>query len=440
MALAMPAWARQAPAADLPGSAAIAARARPPAIPARDFKLADYGARGNGRTDCTAALARAIAACHAAGGGRVIVSRGDFLTGRIRLLSRVNLHLETGARLLFSTAPQAYLPLVRTRWEGIECMNYSPLIYAYRQHDIAITGDGLLDGQAGEENWWRWKNLCGPDRRRLQDDGRRQTPLARRIFGPGHYLRPFFIEPFACRNVLIEGVRIRRSPMWEIHPVYCRNVIVRRVQIVSRGPNNDGCDPDSCRQVLIEHCEFTTGDDCISVKSGRDRDGRRIARPCRDVLIRHSVMHAGHGGLALGSEMSGGIENIWLEDCAMPGPGLNWALRLKSNPQRGGYIRDIHVRRIRAGTIAREGVQATLHYGREARGHHLPRLERVWISDLRCTEARQALQLTGLVNDPLRQFHLERCRFEHSRLPAEIRYTSGLELRDVTVNGRRLKA
>ena len=252
-------------------AAEILARIRAPAFPDRDFPITDFGAVAGDRADCTAALRQAIAACHAAGGGRVRVPAGVWRTGAIQLLSRVNLHLDAGATLRFSTAPAAYLPVVFTRWEGVECMNYSALIYAFEQQDIAVTGAGVLDGGASEDNWWAWKQAPqAAARARLQELGVRGAPVAERVFGEGSFLRPNFIQPYRCHNVLIEGVTILRSPMWELNPVLCTNVTVRGVRINSHGPNNDGCDPESCRDVLIEGCVFDTGDDCIAIKSGRN--------------------------------------------------------------------------------------------------------------------------------------------------------------------------
>ena len=212
----------------------------------------------------------------------MVVPAGTFLTGAIHLQSNVNLHLTAGATLLFSTDLNGYLPVVFNRYEGIECMGYSPFIYAFGQENIAVTGGGVLDGQAGYENWWGWvkpfaeargkSRRLNADRERLLAQGEEGLPVARRLFGPDHVLRPSFIEPYRCKNVLIEGVAIRRSPMWEINPVLCANVTVRGVRVDSTGPNNDGCDPESCRDVLIEDCTFNTGDDCIAIKSGRNAD------------------------------------------------------------------------------------------------------------------------------------------------------------------------
>jgi len=250
----------------------ILARIKPPQFPPRDFLITKYGARDG--KDASAAITKAIAACAKAGGGRVVVPKGDYLTGPIRLQSHIDLHLETGATLRFTQDPARY-PLALTRFEGVELMNYSPLISALDCEDIAITGEGTLDGQADEQHWWNWKPPEGlqpqaADRKALFKQNEDQVPAAQRVYGPGHFLRPTFVEANRCKNVLIEGVTIRNAPFWALHPTLCTNVTVRRVTIMSRGPNNDGCDPESCRDVLIEDCVFETGDDCIALKSGRN--------------------------------------------------------------------------------------------------------------------------------------------------------------------------
>src|SRR5262245_35134046 len=269
----------------------ILARIAPPRFPNRTFDIARYGATTSG--DSTAAFRSAIDACVRAGGGRVTVPRGRFETGAIHLRSRVNLHREDGATIAFSRDAERYLPVVLSRYEGVELMNYSPFIYALDARDIAITGTGTLDGQADEGHWWNWRG-AGPAaespmaaaRAKLFEMAERGDPVERRVFGAGQFLRPVFIQTYRCQNVLIDGVTIVNSPMWEINPVLCRNVIVRGATIRSHGPNNDGCDPESCRDVLIERCTFDTGDDCIALKSGRNADGRRIHVPIENVVIR----------------------------------------------------------------------------------------------------------------------------------------------------------
>jgi polygalacturonase len=350
-----------------PGTAAgweavpeILARIKPPTFPAQDFPVTQFGAVAGGEVDCTEAFAAAIAACTKAGGGRVVVPPGIFLSGAIHLKSRVNLHVSNGATIRFSTNPAAYLPVVFTRFECIDVMNYSAPIYAFEQTDIAITGQGTLDGQG--QFWHQWIRQWDADVKRLVEMGRAGVPVSERVFGAGHKLRPNFIQPVRCRNVLIEGVRVINSPMWTLHPVYCTNVTIRGVTVETSGPNTDGCDPDSCTDVLIEDCVFNNGDDCIAVKSGRDEDGRRVNIPCENVVIRNCRFKKGHGGVTMGSETAGGIRNVFAEDCHFDSPDLNMAMRFKTNPARGGYIENIYLRNCTVQT-AKYGIHITKRYG-----------------------------------------------------------------------------
>ncbi len=274
---------------------AILGRIAAPKFPDHDFLITDFGAKADGVTDCTDAIRQAIAKCHATGGGRVVVSGGVFLTGAIHLLSGVNLFIAGGATLKFNPDPTNFLPVVFTRYEGTECLNYSPLIYAFEQENIAVTGPGTLDGSASNETWWALPRAFRNSPGQLVQSTARGTPVSERVFGAGQGLRPNFIQPYRCRNVLIAGVRIINSPMWELHPVLSTNVTVSGVSISSHGPNNDGCDPESCRDVLIEDCTFDTGDDCIAIKAGKDADGRRVNVPSENIIIRHCTMKDGHG-------------------------------------------------------------------------------------------------------------------------------------------------
>src|SRR5580658_2468187 len=302
------------------GYDAVVSNTKAPVFAEREFDISKFGAVEGGKKDSTEAIAKAIAACAAAGGGRVVVPEGVFLTGAIHLKSGVNLHVTKNATLLFNRDPKLYLPVVFTRWEGTECMNYSAFLYAFEQTNIAISGEGTLDGNADCDHWWNWsgKGGCGKKgeptqavaRNALMAAGDKDVPVKDRVYGEGSWLRPNFIQPYRCTNVLIEGVTIRNSPMWEINPVLSKNVTVRNVKIASHGPNNDGCDPESSSDVLIENCEFDTGDDCIAIKSGRNRDGRRVAVPSQNIIVRNCVMKDGHGGVTIGSEASGDVRNI----------------------------------------------------------------------------------------------------------------------------------
>lgn len=387
--------AAQAEAGDWERVPAILARIVAPTFPARDFAVTRFGAVGDGDTDCTKAIAAAIAACHAAGGGRVVVPPGVFLSGAIHLRSGVNLHLSEGATIRFLTNTAAYLPVVFTRYECTEVMNFSPPIYAFEQTNIAITGQGTLDGQGP---WWhRWLGKWNADSRALVDMGNRDVPVAERVFGEGHFLRPNFIQPVRCRNVLIEGVRVINSPMWTLHPLYCTNVIIRGVTVETEGPNTDGCDPDSCTEVLIENCVFSNGDDCIAVKSGRDRDGRRVNIPSENIVIRNCVFRDGHGGVTMGSETAGGIRNVFAENCQFDSPDLDMAMRFKSNPARGGFVEDIYLRNCTVKT-AKYGIHMTLRYGAGGArdGEHPPRMRNIDIRDSQFGQlSRQPIFIEG---------------------------------------------
>jgi unsaturated rhamnogalacturonyl hydrolase len=384
----------------------ILSRIHEPVIPGRDFSIADYGAAADGKTDSSEAIAKAIDAAVKAGGGRVVVPAGEYLTGPIRLWSKIELHLDGGATLKFKTDPVAYLPAVRSWFEGMECYNYSPLIYAYGAENVAITGDGVLDGQADETNWWPWKgkkDFGWKDGAPKQDNARKRlvkmvedgTPVEDRKFGGGDYLRSSFIEPFRCKTVLIEGVRIRRSPMWELHPVLSTNVIVRGVHIESHGPNNDGCDPEACKDVLIEDTVFDTGDDCIAIKSGRNNDGRRIGVPAENHVIRRCTMKEGHGGVTIGSEISGGARNIFVEDCNMDSPNLDRAIRIKSNAVRGGTMENIFVRNVKVGAVGDAVLQIDFVYEEGANGPFKPVVRKLVIENMTVEKTPRVLDVKG---------------------------------------------
>jgi unsaturated rhamnogalacturonyl hydrolase len=418
----------------------IVARIKAPTFPARDFVITEFGAVAGGERDNTAAIRRAIEACTAAGGGRVVVPAGVFLTGAVHLKSNVNLHVSDGATLLFTTDPNAYLPAVHTRWEGTECMNYSALIYAFEQENIAITGGGTIDGGASNDNWWGWaiKRADGTSRattdvkalNALADQG---VPVAQRVFGAGHFLRPNFVQPYRCRNVLVEGVRIRRSPMWEINPVLCTNVIVRNLEIVTHGPNNDGCNPDSSRDVLIENCIFDTGDDCIAIKSGRNDDGRRVGVGSENLVVRNCTMKDGHGGVVIGSEVAGGCRNVFVENCHMDSPNLERALRFKSNARRGGVIENIFMRNVAIGRVAEAIITVDFLYEEGPNGAHRPVLRNLQVENVTSQSSPRVFYIAGFPGVTIDDIVLSRCRFAGVENTEFIQHAGRIRLDDVTI-------
>ncbi|HEV2783813.1 MAG TPA: glycoside hydrolase family 28 protein, partial [Actinophytocola sp.] len=430
-------------------AARISASVRGPRFPRRFFDVTRFGAVGDGVTDCSAAIDAAVRACAGAGGGHVVVPGGRFLTGPIHLRSNVDLHVTAGATLAFSQDPARYLPVVFTRWEGTELYNYSPLVYAFGQRNIAITGAGTLDGQADNAHWWPWKGSAefgwkagdphqAAARAALQDMAERGVPVEQRVFGDGGFLRPNFIQPYRCRNVLIEGVTVRNSPMWEIHPVLSQNVLVRGVTVDTHGPNNDGCNPESSRDVVIRGCTFDTGDDCVAIKSGRNADGRRVNVPSERILIEDCVFRAGHGGVTVGSEMSGGVRDVFARNLTMSSPDLNTAIRFKTNSIRGGFIHDLYARDISVGTVAQSAIVIDFFY-EEGPGHGFnPDVHTIDIRNLTVETADRALNLRGYPDDPVRDIRLTHVNFQHANQPDIIEDVDGLLLRDVWENGQRL--
>jgi polygalacturonase len=417
----------------------IVRRIVPPRFPDREFDVRRFGARDDGSGDATAAFRDAIRACADAGGGRVVVPAGRFATGSIVLRSNVDLHIVQGATIAFSRDASQYLPVVLTRYEGVELMNYSPFVYALDQSNVAITGAGTLDGQADEEHWWAWRRgAVAPSgaRARLMAMSERGVPVAERVFGAGSEMRPNFIQPYRCRNVLIEGVTIVSSPMWEINPVLCENVTVRGVTVRTHGPNNDGCDPESCRDVLIERCTFDTGDDCIALKSGRNTDGRRLHAPIENVVIRDCEMRDGHGGVVIGSEISGGARNIFAERCRMDSPRLDRVLRFKSNAERGGVIERIAMRQITVGQVAEAIVAADFYYEEGDTGSFTPVLREVDVRDITSRKSKYAFFIKGYARAPISSIRVADCTFDGVAEPDVVEGVRDLVLTNVRVNGK----
>jgi polygalacturonase len=411
----------------------LLSRINPPRFPNRTFHLK---AKADGRTDCTAAFRDAIYQCSKSGGGKVIVPPGAYLTGAIHLKSNVNLEVSEGATIKFSQNPKDYLPVVFSRWEGVELFNYSPFIYAFEQQNIAITGKGVLDGQSNNEHWWPWKAHARPDRNALFKMAEDGVPVRDRIFGEGHYLRPQFIQPYRCQNVLIDGVTIQNSPMWEIHPVLCRNVMVQNVKINSHGPNNDGCDPESCSDVLIKDCDFDTGDDCIALKSGRNADGRRLKAPTENIIVQGCRMRDGHGGITVGSEISGGVRNLFAENCRLDSQNLDHALRVKNNAMRGGLLESLHFRNIEVGQVAHAVITIDFNYEEGAKGSFTPVVRDYTVDNLRSAKSKHALDIQGLTGAPIVNLQLQNCTFDNVAEGNIVKNVKDATLENVKINGR----
>lgn len=402
-----------------------------PTFPERDFVITKYGAKtGNTAAKNQKAINKAILACSKRGGGRVIVPAGTYLTGAITLLSNVNLVVEKDAKLQFVFEPDLY-PVVPTRWEGLDCHNVSPCIYAYKQQNIAVTGEGTIDGGGSKETWWQWTGVPyfggAPDKLPNQRSGTRARLLKQaedgvdmneRIFTKNDGLRPQLINFNQCENILLEDLTLLRSPFWVIHPLLSKNITVRGMKIINDGPNGDGCDPESCDGVLIENCYFNTGDDCIAIKSGRNRDGRLWDRPSENIIIRNCEMKNGHGGVVIGSEISGGCRNVYAENNVMDSPELERVVRIKTNTCRGGIIENINARNIKVGVCKESVLKINLDYEHNeicCRGY-IPTVRNINIENITCEKSQYGVQIIALDTACyVYDINVKNCRFNGVR-------------------------
>ena len=407
---------------------AIVNAIKQPVFPDKTFLITDYGAvEGDSTTLYHESINNAILACHNAGGGKVVVPQGTFYTGPITLLSNVNLHIEEGATLKFSTNPTDYFPAVLSRWEGIDCYNAHPLIYAYQAENIALTGEGTLDGQGSKTDWWYMKGgrhtiegmpdqITSGGRARLFGAAENGIPVEERIMTPADALRPPFVSFMNCTSALIEGVYITNSPFWVIHPIFCQDLIVRGVRINSHGPNNDGCDPESCKNVLIENCVFDTGDDCIAIKSGRNNDGRKWDIPSENIIVRRCQMKDGHGGVVVGSEISGGYRNLYVEDCEMDSPNLDRVVRIKTNACRGGVIENLFVRNVRVNECNEAVMRINLLYepNEDCNAAFPPVVRNVYLSNVTSQKSKYGIIIDGFEDKAnVYNIHVTDCEFNN---------------------------
>ena len=378
---------------------------------AKVYDITKYGAKlSNSAAQNQKAINKLIALVSKKGGGCVVIPKGTWKTGAIEMKSRVKLEVQKDATLQFVFDTKLY-PLVRTSWEGLACWNYSPCIYAYKATDIAITGEGTIDGGGNMETWWpmcghksfNYKEgitkeaQCLGSRAKLLKQAEDGVDFDQRKFGLGQGLRPQLINFVRSERILIQGVKLLNSPFWVIHPLLCKNITVKGVTIWNEGPNGDGCDPEACENVLIEDCIFHTGDDCIAIKSGRNNDGRLWNQPSKNIIIRNCEMQDGHGGVVIGSEISGGCENVYAENCRMDSPNLERILRIKTNNCRGGLIQNINMRKVTVGQCKEAVLKINLDYERKEicyRGFE-PTVRNVSMEDVTCQKSNYGVLIIG---------------------------------------------
>ncbi len=404
-----------------------------PLFPDTLCSIADFGAIGDGTTSNTIAFEKAIESCDQLGGGKVIVPAGVFLTGPIHLRSNINLHIERDATILFSPNPKEYLPVVFSRFEGIEYYNYSPPIYAKDATNIAITGVGTIRGQ-GALTWWKFTPKATKNINKLYAMGDDNVPVEERVFGTEtDALRPSFIEFVSCNNVLIENVNIFNGPMWTIHPIYSNHIVIRGVNIVtSPGPSTDGIAIDSSSYVLIEDSTFSTGDDAIVLKSGRDRDGMRVHRPTENIVIRNNSIKDSHAAIAIGSEMSGDVRNVFVSDITIN--KSQFGFRIKASLGRGGIVENIWIQDMAMRNINIRAIQLTTSYGTPFRptSTAIPIFRNIHVKNITAGKTAGSIEIIGLVEMPIRDIS-----FENISLPSKygiyIKHTDAIDFTNTNI-------
>ncbi|MDR2938539.1 MAG: glycoside hydrolase family 28 protein [Prevotellaceae bacterium] len=418
------------------------------AAPAGWLNIQQLGAKPDGKTKCTEVIKTAIAQAEKNGGGTIYFPAGEYLTGAIALKSNITLHLEAGAVLKFSDNFDDYLPFVKMRWEGTVMNSFSPLFYAYEQENITIEGRGKIDGNG--QNWWKemfrimieirdsgdvkslnkYQKMWEEQNQGLQTSDYYARTMKLRFF------RPPLFQTYECKNVRIEGVTIVNSPFWTVNPAFCDNVTVTGVTINNPpSPNTDGINPTSCRNVHISDCHISVGDDCITIKSGRDADGRKWNRPCENITITNCTMLSGHGGVVIGSEMSGSVRKVTISNCVFD--GTDRGIRLKASRGRGGVVEEIRVSNIVMKNIKREAFVFNLFYDKnqpeEPVSERTPTFRNIHISNVTGSEVKQACLVLGINEMPVENLTFNNINID-ADLGFEMNTARNIELHNVEVS------
>lgn len=400
------------------------------AISKNILNITSFGARGDGKSDCKPAFDKAILVAKKKGGAKIVVPSGIYLlNGPIHLVSNLCIDLQKDATLLFGSNPSDYLPVVKTSWEGTFLYNYSPLIYAYQVNNVAIIGEGSIDGNS-VDTFSKWANLQKESVARSRDMNHLDTPLEKRVFGEGYYLRPQLIQFFECKNILMEGVTVRNSPFWCVHILKSENMIARRVKFDAFNRNNDGFDPEYSKNILIEDIDFNNGDDNVAIKAGRDNEGRKIAIPSENIIIRNCRFKGLHA-LVIGSEMSAGVQNVFVENCSFGGY-LKRGIYLKSNPDRGGYIRNIYINNVEFGEVE-DCFFITSFYHGEGKGN-ATEIKDIFVNNVSCKKATNAgIVIQGFPTKKVKKIYFSNVKIDSAKSAISFSNADDIILNDVVI-------
>ena len=420
----------------------------------RTFNMKELGADPRGIESCTELINQTIEKASSEGGGTIYFPAGVYLTATIHMKSNITLYVESGAVLRFSDRFEDYLPFVKIRWEGTVMNTLSPLIYAHDAENLTITGRGTLNGNGFK--WWSWEKET---RELIKKNGGKlpalnklqrmweeanedleisdyyKPSLERRMF------RPPFIQFYECNNVLIENVKIVNSPFWTVNPEFCDNVTIKGITINNvPSPNTDGINPESCRNVHISDCHISVGDDCITIKSGRDAQARRLGVPCENITITNCTMLSGHGGVVIGSEMSGSVRKVTISNCVFD--GTDRGIRIKSTRGRGGVVEDIRVSNIVMSNIKQEAVVLNLKYSQmpaEAKSERTPIFRNVHISGMTVTDVKTPIKIVGLEEAPISDIVLRDIHIQGARQKCIFEDCERITMDNVIINGEEIK-
>jgi len=404
-----------------------------PQFPKNICNIKDYGAIGDGIFVNTRPIKEAIADCFQKGGGKIMFPKGKWLTGPIHLKSNINLYLDKNSEITFTSNLDDYLPAVFTKFQGMEYYNFSPPIYAKDCENIALTGSGKISGNG--DFWEEWASIDNSEiqREKLFQMSQSNIPVEKRVWGTKDSgLRPSFIQFISCRNILIEGLTVENGPMWTIHPVYSENIIVKGVSINTHSANTDGIAIESSKNILIEDSAFSTGDDAIAIKSGLEDEGLRTNRPSENIVIKNSKFTNGHGAIAIGSEMSGGVRNVFIADSTFD--STNSGLRLKSADSRGGFIENIWMKNIKMNMIRNEAIVFNLKYKTALSAKILrePLLRNIHIENIDGKFLHKAFDIIGLPNGKMENIFFKNIDFQ-AEDGSDMKYAKNIEFENVSL-------
>lgn len=401
----------------------------------KTYDITKYGARGDGKKDCKPVFDKIMNIARKKGGAHVVVPKGVYqLNGPIHLADNVCLELQEGSTLRFSAEPHHYLPAVKTSWEGTYLYNYSPFIYGYGLKNVSIVGKGVIDGNCAE-TFATWKPLQKAGQMRSRDMNHQGVPVEDRRFGEGDYLRPHLIQLYNCKGVTIEDVFVTNSPFWCIHLLDCENIICRGIRYDAKLVNNDGIDLECSRNVLIEDVHFNNGDDNVAIKSGRDNDGWTHGKPSENIIVRNCHFKGLHA-VVIGSEMSAGVQNVFVENCDYAGY-CKRGLYIKTNPDRGGFVKNIYVNNCVFDEVEDLFYVTSMYAGEGLDNNHFTEIDNLYVNGIKCRKVRQAaLVLQGTPQKPIRNVKFQNIEVGECKNAMSFENTEPVQISNCFIGGK----